>query len=76
MEVRVVNPYIAPFMILVKADIYELKYTLDYKLNKQCINRIQQIRRSSSWNLNQTGLVAHGNRRHLKIIEKHTLERI
>jgi len=38
MEARVVNPNIAPSMSLIKADIYELNQTLDYKLNKNFIN--------------------------------------
>jgi len=48
MEVRVVNPNIAPSRILIKEDIYELNQTLDYKLNKNFINGIQQIRRGLS----------------------------
>jgi len=34
MEARVVNPNIAPSRILIKAAIYKLNQTLDYKLNK------------------------------------------
>ena len=48
MEVMVVSPNIAPSRILVKADIYELNQTLDYKQNKNFINGIQQTRRGSS----------------------------
>jgi len=59
----------------IEIDIYELNQTLDYKLNKTFINRIQQIRNGSSWNPNQRGLVAHGNRHHCKTIEKYTIER-
>ena len=44
MEVRFVNSNIAPSRILIKADIYELNQTLDYKMNKNFINGIQQIR--------------------------------
>jgi hypothetical protein len=43
---------------------------------KNFINKFQQITRGSSWNSNQRGLVAHGNKHHKKTIEKHTLERI
>jgi len=39
METRVVNPNIAPSRIFIKADMYELNQTLDYKLNKNFINR-------------------------------------
>ena len=35
MEVRVVHPNIAPSIILIKADIYKLNQTLDYKQNKK-----------------------------------------
>jgi hypothetical protein len=59
----------------IKTIIYELNLTLDYKLNKNFINIIEQIRRGSSWNSNQRGLVTYGNRHHYKTIEKHTLER-
>jgi hypothetical protein len=48
MGARVVNPNIPPSKILIKADIYELNQILDYKLNKNFINGIQQIRRGSS----------------------------
>ena len=48
MEAMVVSPNIAPSRILVKADIYELNQTLDYKQNKFFINGIQQTRRGSS----------------------------
>jgi len=75
MEASVVNLNIVPSMILMKADIYKLNQTLDYKLNKNFINGIQQIRRASSWNPNDRRLVAHGNQHHYKTIEKHTLER-
>jgi hypothetical protein len=37
---------------------------------KSFINRIQQIRKSSSWDPNQRGLVALGNRHQYKTIEK------
>jgi len=60
--VRVINLNIAMSMILIKADIYEVNQTLDYKLNKKnFINEIQQIRRGSSRNPNQISLVSHGN---------------
>jgi len=42
MEARIVNPNIYPSRILIKADIYELNQTLDYKLNKIFINGVQQ----------------------------------
>ena len=59
---RVINLNIAMSMILIKADIYEVNQTLDYKLNKKnFINEIQQIRRGSSRNPNQISLVSHGN---------------
>jgi len=37
MEARVVNPNIAPSIILIKADMYELNQTLDYKLGKKTL---------------------------------------
>jgi len=51
----------------IKTNIYELNQTIDYKLNQNFINRIQQIRRGSSWNPYQRGLVAH-KRHHYKTI--------
>ena len=39
-------------------------------MNKNFINRIQQIRRGSSQNPNQRGLVAHDNIYHNKTIEE------
>jgi len=60
----IVYPNTAPSIIFIKTDIYKLNQTLDYKLNKNFINGIQQIRMGSSWNLNQTSLVAHGNQHH------------
>jgi len=75
MEASVVNPNIASSMILIKVDTFKLNLNLDYKLNKNFINGIKQIRKGLSWNTNQISLVAHGNRHHYKTIEKHTLER-
>ena len=52
----------------IETDIYELSQTLDYKLNKNFIKRIQKIIRGSLWNPNQRGLLAHGNRHNYKTI--------
>ena len=37
MEVRFINFNIAPSWVLIKADIYELNHTLDYKMNKNLL---------------------------------------
>jgi hypothetical protein len=73
--ITAVNPNMFHLRDSIETNIYKLNQTLDYKLNRNFNNRIQQIRKSSSWNSNQRGLVAHDNRHHYKTIEKHIIER-
>jgi len=72
--IRLVNPIKLHLRCGIETDIYKLNRTLDHKLNINFINGIQEIRRGSSWNPNQRGLVAHDNIHHYKTIEKYPKE--